>query len=303
MNINFFKNLNFRTETITLTPELAQHFLNNRYKKQRKIQIAKSEQMARDIKSGRWVNSFHSIEPIILTSKGELMNGQHRCLAVILAGMPIQIDVMYDVPEEMFSFIDGGTARTVKQFIDAKNSAVVGGLSRYALAIENGTDMVSAIGGRVAQKTVNGKQMSVHCSRSEVLDYYEKNREHLEWCANEGVRLYAGFGGGSKNAFADALWTVLYIDSGINKAYIESFVDSVVATMPTNPIIAYGKQLGTKKLIHQKSTKEKVRADWWLALVLTMWDARYSKKTRLGSPDIEKTLKKYKELILAKKER
>lgn len=303
MNIDFIKNMNYKTETITLTPALAQHYLDNRYEKQRNLQMPKAEQMARDIRCGRWVNAFHNVEPIMLTPKGKSMNGQHRCMAVVITGTPILIDIMYDVPEELFPYIDGGTSRTARQFMDVKNNAVVNGLARYAVAIENGADMLSAINGRVAQVNSSGKRKSVYPSRNEVLEYYEKSKDHLEWCANEGCRLYAGFGGGSKNACAQAIWTILYIDNDINKAYIESFVDSVVATIPTNTVIAYGKQLATKKIVRGKTTREKARSDWWLALVLTMWDARYSKKSRIGNADVEKTIKKYRELVTAKKER
>jgi hypothetical protein len=85
-------------ETITLTPEYASDLLRGMVTKDgigrpiNPIDPQKVEQYAAAMKTGSWKRSF---DPIWLTKDGYLVNGQHRCSAVIASGKTIVNEVRH----------------------------------------------------------------------------------------------------------------------------------------------------------------------------------------------------------------
>lgn len=63
---------------------------------------------ARAIAQGLWQLNG---EPIIISSDGSLLNGQHRCLALIEAAIPIRTVVVRGVEKATFSSMDSGRVR------------------------------------------------------------------------------------------------------------------------------------------------------------------------------------------------
>lgn len=100
----------------TVTPAIAKEWLEladlaaatgefrNRGKKQSFINM-----LALEIKAGRWDPS--NGETIKLTRDGYPVDGQERLLAIVAAGVAVQVLVVRNVPKESFRTIDSGTAR------------------------------------------------------------------------------------------------------------------------------------------------------------------------------------------------
>lgn len=269
--------------TMELTPELASQFLCNIYEEQRKIDTGHMKQLSRDIRDGRWSNDVRQFDPIMFSPDGKLLNGQHRCKAVVDAGKSIVVDVLTDVPEDLFRYLDGGKSRTLQQFVKVKNSHTVAALSKFANAIESGVPLTSAISGRV--ETAN--HCNVRASRTELLDYIEKNIELLGKCAYEASRIYESFGkAGSKAMFADALWTISYISDHSNWDEIMAFVDEVISDSPSHPALASGKSLAVKKLVEQLRNANRIKLEFWLYWLLAMYKALGTKKKTLTMGDV-----------------
>ena len=74
-----------KSETICLTPEIAQRLLDT-VKTNRSISRSTVECYASDMREGRW---YDNGVPITLDSEGTLIDGQHRCAAVIKADVII----------------------------------------------------------------------------------------------------------------------------------------------------------------------------------------------------------------------
>ena len=51
-------------------------------------------------------------EPIIFSSKGVLLNGQHRLIACVQAGVNFTCDVRFGIADEAFAYMDQGKKRT-----------------------------------------------------------------------------------------------------------------------------------------------------------------------------------------------
>lgn len=285
---------NIRRKTIELTPELASQYLSKIYDGQRKINKGHVKQLSRDIREGRWNNDARQFDPIMLSPNGELLNGQHRCKAVVDAEKSIVVDLLTNVPEDLFKFLDGGKSRALPQFVKCKNSNTVAAVSRYANAIESGTPLSSAITGRVE---LDG-HVNVRASRIELLSYIEKNLEILEECAYEARRIYEAFGNaGSKAMFADALWTISYISGHENMEEIKAFVDDIISDNPSRPSLANGKSLAVKKLVEQLRNTSRIKQEFWMHWLLAMYKSLGTNKKTLTMNDVNEAASYFDKII------
>jgi hypothetical protein len=73
---------------------------------------------ADEMRRGRWNTNGQGI---IFTPEGELLDGQHRLLALIAAGITLEMFVVRGVPAERFETMDSGRARTVGDVLGAQN--------------------------------------------------------------------------------------------------------------------------------------------------------------------------------------
>ena len=95
------------TEIITLTPEMAKELLSKN-SDNRPLSQSTVSKYTQAIKRGEWMLNG---EPIIIFSNGNIASGQHRCHAVIAAGLPIQTLIVRNVDHQTFSSIDTGKSR------------------------------------------------------------------------------------------------------------------------------------------------------------------------------------------------
>ena len=98
-----------KTQIQTVTPEIAAHFLqkNTGNRDYRKSWVA---HLSNIIKNGEWMTTHQGIA---LDKAGNLIDGQHRLLAIIDSGLPVQINVSYDVDPKTFGCIDIGVKRNL----------------------------------------------------------------------------------------------------------------------------------------------------------------------------------------------
>jgi hypothetical protein len=95
-------------EVVTITPDIASAWLKAN-KCNRPVRRKHVDFLAGEITRGNWqVNG----EAIIIAENEDIMDGQHRLLAIIEAGEPIRSLVVYGVKPEAFSTIDTGAVRS-----------------------------------------------------------------------------------------------------------------------------------------------------------------------------------------------
>lgn len=95
-------------EVVTITPGIATAWLrcnqNNRPVRKRHVVF-----LANEISAGNWqVNG----QAIVISNDEEVLDGQHRLMAIIEAGIPIKSLVVYGISPEAFKTIDTGAVRT-----------------------------------------------------------------------------------------------------------------------------------------------------------------------------------------------
>jgi len=135
-----------KTEIITLTPELASQFLAKNTANRPLSQSAVNK-YAESIKRGEWrLNG----QPIIIFENGELGDGQHRCHAVIKAGIPVTQLVVHGVHSSSFATIDTGKIRNGSDIL-----SLSGYTNAKALASGARAYMIENIKGRAQNEITN----------------------------------------------------------------------------------------------------------------------------------------------------
>jgi hypothetical protein len=95
-------------EVVTITPAEATNWLrcnmHNRPVRKRHVEF-----LAGEIKNGNWqING----QAIVIAEDEQVLDGQHRLLAIIEAGIPIKSMVVYGISAAAFSTIDTGAVRS-----------------------------------------------------------------------------------------------------------------------------------------------------------------------------------------------
>lgn len=94
---------------VNLTPGLAMELLKLG-RENRNVRNSVVAGYARQIRDGHW---NYTSEAISFNQDGKMMNGQHRCLAVVTAGKPIRVDFALGVPDSAFMHFDSGIRRSI----------------------------------------------------------------------------------------------------------------------------------------------------------------------------------------------
>lgn len=93
-----------------ITPEWAGEQLKAFNTGNRRMRRWWSEALAQSIKRGEWILTHQGIA---FTEDGRLLDGQHRLFAVVLSGVPVEMFVFSNVPNNAFSVIDIGQKRSI----------------------------------------------------------------------------------------------------------------------------------------------------------------------------------------------
>lgn len=96
-----------KTTLRLLTPDDARALLKHNTDN-RPLRAAKVEQLAKLIKEGKWAPTHQGIG---IAGTGRILDGQHRLHAIVSAGVAVEINVTTGLEEEVYRWIDCGTAR------------------------------------------------------------------------------------------------------------------------------------------------------------------------------------------------
>jgi len=125
-------------EFVELTPELAEQWLGHNVGN-RNLRRQKVQQYAQDMVSGNWRTSGQAIQ---FDWDGRLIDGQHRCEAVIESGVTVQTLVVRGLDPRSREVIDTGAKRTGGDALRfagfTQDPTVLAAVARIADARDNG---------------------------------------------------------------------------------------------------------------------------------------------------------------------
>lgn len=167
-------------QVVDLTPALAQELLDgqapNRREKEMKVQ-----QFVRDMVEGRWMFTGEAIKK---NDRGQMIDGQNRCRAVVRSGVTIQVLMISGLDSVTQSVMDTGTARSVR---DALTFAGHSETKNLAAAIS--THRAWTSGAFIHCMASLGAHS--RATNSEALEYVAAHPS-LSWAADKGARIYHG---------------------------------------------------------------------------------------------------------------
>lgn len=158
---------------ITITPAKAKKMLAtmgaNRNLNQQWVNT-----LARDIKAGRWVVNGDTIRFMVNgQGKPELIDGQHRLHAVILADTEIQSFVANDLPEGAMDSVDTNRTRTFANMLQIDGR-------RYTTCASAVTQMLWQLDKGIQP---GSKKKAARASHSDLRETYERHPKIQEMCA------------------------------------------------------------------------------------------------------------------------
>lgn len=158
VELNHPVNTKITNEWVDLTPDLAEKWLGRNHGN-RNVRPLKVKSFARDMRNGNWGTTGEAIKFDWL---GNMVDGQHRCEAVIESGSTIRVLVIRNLDPEVRQVIDTGSKRTPADAIRfagiTGNVNVMAAVARLALGRENGylrTAMATTAPNITNQETVD----------------------------------------------------------------------------------------------------------------------------------------------------
>ena len=162
----------------TITPELAAEYLSKNIKN-RSIRKQVVEAYAREIKRGTFVLTHQGIA---FDENGQLIDGQHRLMAIAASGTPVKMVVSRGVVPTALTVVDRGASRTIRDVIALDNNESG---ETYSM-MRNGI-MLSAI-----SQLVSCGYRKMKLTSNEVLKLFETFGEHTHVAFRHGINRAIG---------------------------------------------------------------------------------------------------------------
>lgn len=120
-------------ERVTITPDMAEAWLERRCAHQRPVSQNNIRGLTSQITAGKWCFDGSSI---VFDTNGQLIDGQHRCIAVVEANRPIESMVIWGVEPEAYLTKDTGKSRSAADILNIENAKVLATVARALLSME-----------------------------------------------------------------------------------------------------------------------------------------------------------------------
>lgn len=163
-------------KTVRVTPAVAEKWLGKNVHN-RKLNARRVRMLARAMERGEWMLTGEAIK---FAADGTMIDGQHRCAAVVESGKSVPFLVIEGLPLEAQDVLDTGRARTAANQLDIHghaNPELLAATARIVLAYESGFTVLD--GG------------SVDVSHRQILDFAEGN-EMLAFACTRGRTVTKG---------------------------------------------------------------------------------------------------------------
>lgn len=247
--------LTYKRELIT--PQRARQLLDSMPENQRKPKPSKIPGYARDMAASRW--DSNSGETIKIDTRDMMIDGQNRCLAVIMSGTPTYFDVVYDVPTTAMPVLDSGASRST-----ADAMAILGVQARdRATSIVRWSMLWDA-------KQFLGQGGRVNPTRLEIMERYQEEpglynaaTSRATDCQSQGL------------ATGSAAGMAYYLFHHISEEETKNFFDQYIsgANLPDlSPVLTLTKRMRRIKV-------DRISRPEQLALFIRAWNAFRENRT------------------------
>ena len=138
-------------EHIEISPAGAAQMLQDTDIKNRKISMDRVRLYARDMMTGNWHDNG---EPIQIDTDGNVVNGQHRLNAIVMANVPVMMTVVSDIPKCDAMIYDKGRGRSTTDTMRISGISCDKGFASGIKAYLCGEDIGPKTVGRISDMEV-----------------------------------------------------------------------------------------------------------------------------------------------------
>ncbi len=200
---------------MTITPEKALNWLDNANVHNRNVSETHVEQLARDMKNGRWQLTH---EGIAFNPYGVLLDGQHRLWAIVMADVPIDMHVWFGISGETLEVINGGRVRSLADRLRL-------GRQHGQVTKDHTSTLKAMVGGFPGPKALTS---------SEAADYLSRHNDAVRFAAAHLPPLVRGVGVSYVRAVIARAW---YSFELTDLAKFCRILSSGFAECPTDAVI------------------------------------------------------------------
>lgn len=254
-----------------ITPELAEHYLAKRPTAQAKIKQRSESNKTAD----RYTNDMLSLEwpftgdPIRFNTLGELIDGQHRLIAIHRSGLPQLMLVIRGLEPETFVVFDTGRPRSFTDALKSlgvANVSIVAGVTRRILYWQRGNYGVPNVA-----RIPNAPYLGMSASASMLLDVFNANRVEIQAASRRGNSFKAS-GMAVKTAAPAVVGFVFLLLSRIDLERCEKFFHELQFG-PSQPGPEYPIFVLRERLRKRVPDYMPASPDWaWIHFFMTTWN-------------------------------
>ncbi len=171
-------NINLAIEEVT--PEVARIYLEHN-KTNRPIDKRLVNYYAKEMVICRWRENYS--EPVVFSSEGDLIDGQHRLNAIMQAGVPVRMAVMRGVDPDDIFIINTGKTRSAGDALtmdNVKSAKVIVSIIKYYQGLK--------IGRRMQAKADRSRSLGL--TNKEICDEYHNNETLYENVKDFALSVY-----------------------------------------------------------------------------------------------------------------
>lgn len=246
--------IDFQQHAELITPELAAALLEKN-PSNRPVSKSTVYRYATQIKQGTFEANGESI---IISSDGELLDGQHRLMAVVQAKMPIIGLIVSNVPKDVFHTIDAGKTR------NAADVLAIGGHKNWATLAKVARQLICFREDLPVKATASGY---AQLSAGKLLEFADANPKLAE-CVSAATTLYSIFSAVRQTEYA----LMLYLFSQKNQEAANSFCEKLAYGQNLTEAHDSAILLVRRKFIDLGMTRRKASDEERLALLISAWN-------------------------------
>jgi hypothetical protein len=237
---------------VLITPDLAKSMLEKN-SNNRGVKIPVVLRYANDMIKGNW--NEETAEMIKITDEGDIVDGQHRLMAVVKSNKSVFFYVAYGLDKSTFKYLDTGVSRS------AGDVFKIDGIKNYytIASIISAFHVLKKVAGINVQK--NNK-----LTNSELLEVYYENPEFWQFIARKADVWYDGF---AKILSKSSLGAFFATFHKINSDDAENFMNQLCLGLNVkNKTI----ELLRKRLIQEKLATKKTTPYIRNSMILKTWN-------------------------------
>lgn len=252
----------FKVGWKAVTPSQADAWLEKNAKN-RNIRPSRVAQLVRSIRSGNFIQTG---DPIRFDEKGNLLDGQHRLVAIKEAGVAVTLLVIEGVPEASRVVIDTGAARTFGDYLKmegVKNFATVAGTVRLAVRYERRREWES-----------KGEVLNIATFKPthiELRERWRKDKEAFGEAAHEAHSLHGALRG-RVSVYGLVYYTLAKIDADDTNYFFDRLIDGQ-GLVEGDSILHLRRLLEKEAMGRSSFSTGDAGADMLIALFFKAWNA------------------------------